>query len=385
MEQKGTIVYIGGFEMPDKNAAAHRVLNNAKIFHELGYHVVFCGVDHDITENAKEIGKIDSFDNIPAAYPRTNAEWVKQQVDFSHIQGALERFDDIKYVVAYNMHAVPLAKLLRYAKKKSIKVVADVTEWYENTFSIKPTKFIRWLDNIVMRYLTKKVDGIIAISSYLKNYYQNHVKKIIVIPPLVDISEPIWHTECGRKLDSLEFVYSGTNGRKEEKDKIGLIVECFGKLSLEKKFMFTVIGITEPQFLEMYPELASSLEKLQGKIRFCGRVSHDESIAALKRADYTIIIRNRSRKNMAGFPTKFVEAVTCGIYIIANDFSDIAEYFPSDGKNFLLRDCSNDSLQDAVRNVLKNANGMITENNELRNYFDYNKYVDMTKIFFEGR
>lgn len=26
----GTIVYIGGFEMPDKNAAAHRVLNNAK-------------------------------------------------------------------------------------------------------------------------------------------------------------------------------------------------------------------------------------------------------------------------------------------------------------------------------------------------------------------
>ena len=29
--EKGTILYIGGFELPDKNAAAHRVLSNGKI------------------------------------------------------------------------------------------------------------------------------------------------------------------------------------------------------------------------------------------------------------------------------------------------------------------------------------------------------------------
>lgn len=38
---KGTILYVGGFELPDKNAAAHRVLSNAKIFRELGYNVFF--------------------------------------------------------------------------------------------------------------------------------------------------------------------------------------------------------------------------------------------------------------------------------------------------------------------------------------------------------
>ena len=38
---KGSIIYIGGFELPDKNAAAHRVLNNAKIIRELGYEVFF--------------------------------------------------------------------------------------------------------------------------------------------------------------------------------------------------------------------------------------------------------------------------------------------------------------------------------------------------------
>ena len=34
------IIYIGGFELPDKNAAAHRVLGNAKILRELGYKVI---------------------------------------------------------------------------------------------------------------------------------------------------------------------------------------------------------------------------------------------------------------------------------------------------------------------------------------------------------
>ena len=33
-KHKGSIVYVGAFMMPDKNAAAHRVLNNAKIFKE---------------------------------------------------------------------------------------------------------------------------------------------------------------------------------------------------------------------------------------------------------------------------------------------------------------------------------------------------------------
>ena len=35
-ENKGRVLYAGGFELPDRNAAAHRVLNNAKILKALG-------------------------------------------------------------------------------------------------------------------------------------------------------------------------------------------------------------------------------------------------------------------------------------------------------------------------------------------------------------
>lgn len=65
-----TILYVGGFELPDKNAAAHRVLNNARLLRELGYEVVFCGVDREISKKeTSEVKKVDGFDNTPISRP----------------------------------------------------------------------------------------------------------------------------------------------------------------------------------------------------------------------------------------------------------------------------------------------------------------------------
>lgn len=43
--EKDIYVYVGGFEMPDKNAAAHRVMNIGKILNNIGKSVVYIGVD----------------------------------------------------------------------------------------------------------------------------------------------------------------------------------------------------------------------------------------------------------------------------------------------------------------------------------------------------
>jgi len=43
------IIYYGPFQLPDKNAAAHRVINNAKLLRELGYETVFLGCNGDAT------------------------------------------------------------------------------------------------------------------------------------------------------------------------------------------------------------------------------------------------------------------------------------------------------------------------------------------------
>lgn len=373
----GTVIYIGGFEMPDKNAAAHRVLNNAKIFKELGYHVVFCGVDKEKDASDYSVEKIGSFDSIPVKYPANAFEWMTALFDFSHVRRAIESYEDVKFIVSYNMHAKPLSKLFKYAKKRGVKLIADITEWYENRFSLNPVKAIKWFDTVmVMKKLHKKVNGIISISSYLSSYYAPFVDHIVQIPPLVDLSEDIWNPPQSIDVQTVEFVYAGFSGK--DKDRINLIVDYFYDLK-DLSFVFTILGVTREQFLTSYPGYETKIDALGSKIRFKGRVSHKCSVQNLYSADYCIFLRDRTRKNMAGFPTKFVECVTTGIGVIVNDFSNIKDYFPLN-HSVLLDTIKREDLENAIKEKILEGKIVHTPSD----IFDYSREISGMKRFLEG-
>ena len=48
MNDVQTMLYVGGFVLPDGNAAAQRVVANAKLFSNIGYNVVFLNYSDDI-------------------------------------------------------------------------------------------------------------------------------------------------------------------------------------------------------------------------------------------------------------------------------------------------------------------------------------------------
>ena len=201
---KGTVFYIGGFEMPDKNAAAHRVLNNSKIFHELGYKVVFCGIYND----EKYPNKIDSFDNFPRANPKSIKNWFFDSVNITPIIRTIESCQNVVMVIAYNMHFMQLNKLKKYCNKSEIKIISDCTEWYDYKMTINPIQWYKQIDTaITMKIEQKKLDGFIVISKYLENYYKKINKSIIVLPPLVDIEQNIWNINSNQrhKIEALQL------------------------------------------------------------------------------------------------------------------------------------------------------------------------------------
>lgn len=376
---KGTIVYVGGFKMPDKNAAAHRVMNNAKIFEKIGYDVVFCGVDDDILQDETELFPMGNFKTCPSKYPHSNKEWIRVLLSFKHIESVLQKCSDIKYVIAYNLHAAPLISLMRYCRKHNIKILSDVTEWYENAFSLNPKKMIMYFDTaLVMRILHTKLDGIIAISSYLSDFYKRKSVKVVQIPPLVDISDKIWHQKVDDYCSFIEFVYAGNRGRnKTEKDQLGLMIESFAKLSPDANFRLTIVGISESDFREDYPEALCDLNSIENKVCFLGRLSHSESIYSLLKADYSIFFREKTRKNMAGFPTKFAEAATTGIGIIANDVSNISDYSKRCNCIFT-KTMSSDEISGIIASVLETRKKTI---HVLNTIFDYQNYIDTMNCF----
>lgn len=370
-ENKGTVLYVGGFELPDKNAAAHRVLNNAKILREIGYNVVFCGVDREISASAQSAEIISGFESYPVPYPKSRKQWLKQMLNIGQYSYLINKFSNIRIVICYNLHAAPLAKLIRLCRRNNIKIVADCTEWYENKFSFNPVKLIKCIDTFLcMRVFQKKCDGMIAISNYLAEYYKKSVKSIMVLPPLVDLGDEKFAFQTPKTENDIPtFVYSGSPSASKE--SLGDVVKCFDNIT-DLDYRLIIVGVTAEQFSAMY-----GFSPKSNKIEFRGRVPHKEALNAVRQSDYAIIIRPRTRVTMAGFPTKFVEAISVGTAVIANDTSDLSLYL-KDGKNGYLADEKN--LEHSLRDVLAAP----INKNVSKEQFNYKNYITVTEKFFKS-
>ena len=92
-----TIIYIGGFILPDKNAAAHRVVANAKIFRDLGYRVVLIGVSEQMKQGILECPPyLDDIYMYSIPYPQSSWEWAKYNFDITSFKHIYEAFENGK-------------------------------------------------------------------------------------------------------------------------------------------------------------------------------------------------------------------------------------------------------------------------------------------------
>lgn len=380
------ILYIGGFELPDKNAAAHRVLNNAKALKKLGHEIDFIGV----TKKNAYIDKknIYGFPYYEVDYPKNLMQWVVFIASIKNVKKIIKRTGkQYDTIICYNFPAVAMYKLYLYCKTNKIKLIADTTEWYT------PDKknihgLIKYIDTeIRMRYITKKCFGIICISQFLFDYY-NSSENVILIPPLVDKSEEKWllkNSNSEQQLDKkINLVYAGSPGMK--KDKLNWIIDLFNNMKDgEKKAELLIIGVNRKELNNIYPQYISiDLEK-KG-IYLMGRIEHSEVLPIIKKADFYIFLREVNRVNMAGFPTKYVEAMSLGTPVITNKTSDLQTYMDNGVNGFFIN--TDDKLdQDEFDSILNmSASDLLDmkKNFKDQNIFDYNNYIEeFSKLFLE--
>lgn len=384
----GTILYIGGFEMPDKNAAAHRVLSNAKLLKAMGYNVVFVGSDKGIDKSVfimDTLRTFQGFDSYAIAYPKSAGEWIGYLSSISSIRRVIESYPDTKAVICYNYPAVQMYRIKKYLSSKNVKIIADCTEWYSTKGSSPVFKIIKGLDSFFrMRVLQKRLDGLILISKFLENYYSS-CNNITVIPPLVDLNEDKWkHKEspgiATETDERIRLVYAGSPGRN--KDKLNLVIEMLNKLQNPTSYHLTIIGLTKDEYLKYYGEHHQILDTLGKRVAFIGRINHTESIRLVQNSDFSIFIRDDSRVTRAGFPTKFVESISCGTPVITTRTSDLEDYL-IEGENGYFVDMSD--MESASVTFSRILNLPREEIERMKSFcqnsrkFHYEKYIDQAE------
>ena len=357
------VLYIGGFELPDRNAAAQRVIGIAKSLRDSGYKVRFVNA---LKEYSGEPHTTEYFGFSTYEY--------KREGDKDYLFGARKAISIVKdekpsVVIAYNYPAVALNRIRKYCQSNKIKCVADVTEWPKPVGGSIIYRVVKELDTAYrMRYVQKHVDSVIAISRFLYDYYREDVPTVLV-PPTVDISDDKWNIEVKKNTEVTSFAYAGSPSALKE--KLDVIVQAIIECAKTEKILFNVVGITKEQFMQMY----SWSEELPQEIMFCGRVPHTDVIRIVKESSWSIILRDNNIVVKAGFPTKLVESISCGTPVIANRFSNVADYM-TENNSILIN--QKEEIEKAIKMACKKT--PIVD----RKQFDYRRYASIIREAVSG-
>jgi glycosyltransferase involved in cell wall biosynthesis len=287
------------------------------------------------------------------------------------------------YVIVYGGSAQYMFHLVPWCRRNRIPLIADVVEWYAphqlfggyfGPFHISA--------KIALKYQYPKCDGIIAISSYLKEHYSKLGCKVFIVPPTLDVSRvPLTPKVSSDTPLPLTLVYSGTPAKK---DLLGNIIHGISQVDpYGGRIRLLVIGPS----LEQVKHLLNC-SNTPPFVQVLGRIPQEDVANILQEADFSVLLREPQRFAQAGFPTKFVESMANGTPVIANLTSDLGLYLHDGINGLICRDHSAkafaETLQRAqlllptVRDKMRHA-----ARKEAERSFEFSNYTALLNSFLK--
>ena len=398
---RNTIIYIGNFPYPSKSGVGNRARQNVLMLKSLGYRVCVIATDGAVRgdcplqETKKEIDGCD-------VYFLPTAKNVKQRIfykqDLKRVKVFIENLDVNKEIAAVfftgTKFSLFTSGLVKFCKKRDIKTIADSMDWlaihtHSLLFNIIKRFDIFW----EMRVANKRADGVLAISTYLQDYYAKCGKPTILIPPLFERN--VGEDTATMPNEKIRLIYAGTpfgpnvvcKKPKALKDRLDRAIEILYQIKTAgvDNFIFDVYGVTEEGYKTAFPRHVKYVDELKDKLVFHGRTEYSLVEEALRKADFTVLIRDENRETKAGFPSKVGESICSGVPVVISNVGDHARYIKNDHNGFLLaRD--NETAVNELMGVFKLKREDIEkmkENCRQDTQFIYQTYCDEMKKFLQ--
>lgn len=338
--------------MINENVQSHLVKNNARILSSLGYQVVFIGVNRNKNVhsalNRMPITMIDGqmpYYELPDTFNFSGVFCCKRICRYIvEILNEKEKEYNIKYVITYQSptYAVAIKQIATWCKKHNIHYIVNCADL--PIFDLQPPirKIVmklnwRYMHNVNHKY----ADGVIAVSSFIEEFYRKIGRASVIIPPLFDDSQV-----CSETLpnSTATFIYAGTPFKllgheatpKGMKDRLDKIIDLFIELSHRGiDYFFNIIGLEKEEYIASIPRHAKFLSD-EYRIHFWGKKSHTDTLKMIAQADFSINYRDENLMTKAGFSTKIVESVSVGTPVIINSISDTFDYLQDGSDAFKL-------------------------------------------------
>ena len=387
------ILYIGQIAIEGSASCTH-IRNRARFFNNIGYEV------YGLSECPKnECDKVEDTDFLKYVYMKPfhgkgkvrGAGWIADQFLGIHTYNEIIRalkFISPDIIILYELNSIVVEERIRaYCKKHNIRLIIEVTEYMdvENRKEIA-TRGIVWQKDIQKRYIDKRCGNIIAISEFLYEHYRNQGCNVIKLPPLVyDFADKdqIFRDRDVVKLHQVKLVFAGTT---DFKDYLEPMLKAIRKINNnEIKIIFDVVG-PSPDAIESMLECSSPT---QYGINCYGRLSHENTLSIVRKADFSVLMRENKRYAKAGVSTKFVEAMSLAVPSICTAVGG-TDAFVSDGVDgILIKDNSVHEVLDKLVQIVNMDSSKILQMklnalNTAKQVFSEGQYYNVAKCFLEG-
>lgn len=358
------IAYIGNVGWANTATALH-VQNRARLIELLGikvYAISFYPGENNMITNIPEL----EYHYLPDFNGTGKIHGLLWNIDqfictFSY-KKTIEKLQVLQpdAVVLYEINSVMFElAMIHYCKKNNIKIIIETTEWMgKEKDSDLPTRLIVQQKNFQKKYIDKMCKNIIAISEFLEEHYKKQKCHVVRIPPIfsnIDNNFPKGRhkdTRCGA---SVNIVYAGTLAQKD-------FLEPFLKavMQINSKYIKLSFDIIGPDVKEIQNVL--STDELEEIGIFChGRLPNELVLEYLKKADFSILLRQNMRYAKAGVSTKFVEAMCYGVPSICTKIGG-TDIFVRDGENgFLINVNSEEEILELLEHILQMSSNEILE------------------------
>lgn len=331
--KKGTIAFIGNFNIDTLNASGKRVKGLADAISD-DYDIFLIG----ISEKESFSNPVELQFGYKAAYlplPSNVLKRIAVKQYFVFTKELLEEIPDLKGVISYGSPVISLyvALLQKWCKKRNITFISDVVDMIYMHGRGGFLDYLKFLDiTLLKEHIVPKSDGIISISSKIEDFYKNKGhNKVIVVPPVT--TKACVEVDDYKHNGTITIVYAGLPFNKVKKipknlmkDRLDWSIELLNTV-YEKgiNIDFKIFGINAEDFLYSLPEYENIL-KTTDFITFYGKVDQHIVEREVRMADFTILSRDKTEVTESGFPTKFSESLCLGTPVLATDTSDIGHY-----------------------------------------------------------
>ena len=337
------VIYVGAFRFPDGNAAAQRALANAKILECLGFRPVLVGIGAEgavrVAAPARRVAPAGiPFECWETPAPTSALSWFRRIVGIADVRlVSRAQTGKVAAIICYDYAAVAQTRIRRFCRRMGALAIAEVAEWYSVQKNDSLISVVRNFDRPArMRWVNPSMDGLIVTSEFLRDFYRRASDAPVVELPTLMSERPAQAALRGTADGSpkrLVCSYLGfdpkaiASAKEGPKERIDKIIEALAiAKSLGAWFHLEIFGVERESYLLAWPEHRTLLADLDGDLTFRGVQPRAIVREAVRRADFTMLLRSPNIVTLAGFPTKFAESINFGTPVITNRVGSLTTY-----------------------------------------------------------